>query len=62
MKSSLQIECFEILREKIRIAWKNKTELKRLDNVIVRHYENGTISALHLRKLDQMIMTRICKL
>ena len=37
-------------------------ELHLMAKRIVRHYNNATISAGHLRQLDGMIVTRLCLL
>ena len=39
-----------------------KEELDKMAVRIVRHYNNSTISAAHLRSLDGMIVTRLCLL
>lgn len=53
-----QEETFAALRARIKAA-RDLPELRAREKQITRHYENGTINAKHLTRLDTLIMERM---
>lgn len=62
MKTALQTETETILREKIRIHWKNYGQLRKLEDSLARHYNAGTISQAGFKRMDLMIFQQLAKL
>jgi len=53
-----QKETYSALRARIKAA-RDLPELRAREKQITRHYENGTIDAKHLTRLDTLIMERM---